>query len=144
MKQFSQRGLELTKHFEGLRLKAYLDGGGVPTIGYGHTNKVKMGDVWTAQTAEQMLRVDVADSEYAVNRLVKVEINQDQFDALVDFVFNLGEHAFETSTLLRKLNAGDVKGASAEFPRWNKDNGVVVKGLTARRVAEQAMFNSLV
>jgi lysozyme len=138
--KYSQNGLRMTETFEGLRLNAYLDGGGVPTIGYGHTHDVKLGDTCTQEQAEQWLEEDIASSEYDVNRLVKVDLTQDQFDALVDFVFNLGASQFARSTLLLKLNLHDYKGAAAEFKRWCFDNGKVVAGLVKRRAAEEQLF----
>lgn len=137
---YSERGLDLTRQFEGIRLEAYLDGGGVPTIGYGHTKGVKLGDECDMRQAVAWLREDVKEAVDAVNRLVKARINQAQFDALVDFVFNLGQGAFAGSTLLRLLNAGDYEGAGGQFKRWNKDNGKVVAGLTRRRLAEEQLF----
>jgi lysozyme len=86
------------------------------------------------------LRADAQEAVDAVNRLVTVPLNQSQFDALVDFVFNLGAGAFSTSTLLRLLNGGDYAGAAGQFGRWNKDNGKVVAGLTRRRAAEAKLF----
>lgn len=138
--QYSERGLDLTREFEGCRLQAYQDTGLVWTIGYGHTKGVKSGDECDMKQAVQWLREDVQEAVDAVNRLVKVKINQAQFDALVDFVFNLGAGAFAKSTLLRMLNAYDYVGATAQFARWNKDNGKVVAGLTRRRAAEAKMF----
>lgn len=137
---YSERGLDLTRQFEGIRLEAYLDGGGVPTIGYGHTKGVKLGDECDMRQAVAWLREDVQEAVEAVNRLVKVKINQAQFDALVDFVFNLGQGAFSKSTMLRMLNAYDYVGAAGQFARWNKDNGKVVAGLTRRRAAEAKLF----
>lgn len=139
--KMSDRGLELTRLMEGLKLEAYPDTGGVYTIGYGHTRGVKMGDKITLEQAIQFLRDDIKTSEDAVNKYVLLPLKQNQFDALVDFVFNLGSGNFARSTLLAKLNAGDFAGASAEFVRWNKDNGKVVAGLTRRRIAETQMFN---
>lgn len=140
---YSERGLDLTRAFEGCRFRAYLDGGGVPTIGYGHTKDVTLGQECDMAQAVAWLREDVQEAEAAVNRLVKVKISQAQFDSLVDFVFNLGAGAFGRSTLLRLLNAGDYAGAGAQFARWNKDNGKVVAGLTRRRVAEEALFREV-
>lgn len=137
-------GLDLIKGFEGLRLKAYRDSAGIPTIGYGHTKTARMGMKITGADAEELLRRDLATAEGAVNLRVEVPINQNQFDALVSFVFNLGGGAFRRSTLLRLLNAEDYAGAADQFPRWNKArvNGVLValKGLTRRRAAERALF----
>lgn len=140
MMQYSERGLDLTREFEGCRFRAYLDGGGVPTIGYGHTKGVKLGDECDMAQAVKWLRDDVGEAVGDVSGAVKVPLNQSQFDALVDFAFNLGGPALRGSTLLRLLNAGDYSGAAAQFGRWNKDNGKVVPGLTRRRAAEEKLF----
>jgi lysozyme len=137
---YSQTGLQLTESSEGCKLDAYLDGGGVPTIGFGHTKGVYLGMTCSQLQAEAWLLEDVQHAVGTVNSLVKVPLTQNQFDALVDFVFNLGSGAFNSSTLLRKLNAGDYAGANAEFGRWNHDNGKTVAGLTRRRAAEAALF----
>lgn len=137
---YSQSGLQLTEQFEGVRLEAYRDQGGVLTIGYGHTQGVQEGDTCTQQQAEAWLQDDVSAAAAAVNRLVSVELNQGQFDALVDFVFNLGAGAFESSTLLRDLNSNDIDAAAGEFEKWDHCGGVVVAGLLRRRQAEQAEF----
>lgn len=141
--KYSERGLDLTRAFEGCRFRAYLDGGGVPTIGYGHTKGVKIGDECDMAQAVAWLRADVQEAVDAVNRLVNVSLSQNQFDALVDFVFNLGAGAFSGSTLLRLLNACDYAGAAGQFGRWNKDNGQVVSGLTRRRAAEAKLFGGV-
>jgi len=86
------------------------------------------------------LAEDVREAEDAINDLCKVSLTQNQFDALVSFVFNVGVGAFKSSTLLRKLNAGDYDGAAGQFPRWNKDNGREIAGLTKRRHLEQSVF----
>lgn len=136
-------GLNIIKAFEALRLAAYLDGGGVPTIGYGHTKGVKMGDTCTPAQAEAWILADSASAVAAVNGATKAPVSQSQFDAMVSLAFNIGNTAFIGSTLARLLNAGDVPGAANQFPRWNKDNGLVVAGLTRRRMAEQALFRSV-
>lgn len=137
-------GLELIKEHEGLRLKAYLCQAGIPTIGYGHTKGVKLGDTTTAEQAEAWLKEDVSDSENGVNSLVKITITQNQFDALVSFVFNLGSGAFGSSTLLKKLNSGDYSAAADQFLVWNKVrvNGKlqISNGLKRRRKAERELF----
>ncbi len=140
MMKINSRGLQLIKHFEGLFLQAYLCPAEVLTIGYGHTADVQPGDVITAQQADTFLLEDVSASERAVNRLVTVPLTQNQFDALVSFVFNLGGHNFKSSTLLRKLNAGDYTGAAEEFPRWVNAGGKQLSGLIRRREAEKALF----
>lgn len=138
--EYSEDGYKLTKEFEGCKLMAYQDGGGVWTIGYGHTLGVKKGDMITGTQAQWFLEQDMQDAVDHVNQYVKVALTQDQFDALVDFTFNLGNNALKTSTLLKKLNSGDYAGASQEFLKWNHDNGKVVDGLTRRRKAEMQLF----
>lgn len=138
--KYSQDGLRLTEFFEGCRLQAYQDQVGVWTIGYGHTKGVTKGMTCDQPQAEFWLAEDVKQAADEVNRKVKVPLIQGQFDALVDFVFNLGSGNFESSTLLRKLNAGDYKGAAAEFKRWNRAGGVVRSGLLHRRLAEENLF----
>lgn len=142
MMTYSEDGLALTKSFEGCRLKAYQDQGGVWTIGYGHTRGVKAGDVCTQEQAEEWLREDVAFTVASVNKLApaRFPVSQNQFDALVDFAFNLGAGALRTSTLLLKLICGDLPGAASEFARWNHVGGVENKGLTRRRAAEKSLF----
>ena len=139
---YSEEGLQLTEKFEGLRLTAYKDSVGVPTIGYGHTRGVAMGMTCTQEQAEQWLQEDVQIAVDAVNRLVTVELTQNQFDALVDFTFNLGVGSLQRSTLLKLLNAGNYSGAAGEFKKWNKAGGQVLAGLTKRRQAERDLFNS--
>jgi lysozyme len=139
----SSTGVALLKQFEGLRLKAYLCSANVPTIGYGHTKGVKLGDVITQDQADQYLREDLIPCETAV--LAKVPgLTQCQFDALVSFVFNLGVGAFSKSTLLKliKTNPHDP-GITAQFLRWNKAGGKVVKGLTDRRTEEANLYRGL-
>jgi lysozyme len=139
----SERGLAIIREFEGLRLHAYPDpaSGGEPyTLGYGHTLDVDPGDNCTLEEAEQWLLDDCADAEVAVLKHVRVPLSQGQLDALISFVFNLGDGNFHKSTLLRKLNAGDYVGAWQEFPRWNKAAGKVMPGLSRRRAAEAKLF----
>ncbi|WP_277973003.1 lysozyme [Pantoea agglomerans] len=136
----SGRGLELIRRSEGLFLQAYPCPANVLTIGYGHTAGVQPGDVITAEQADTFLQEDVAESVRAVNRLVTVPLTQNQFDALISFVFNLGIGNFRTSTLLKKLNAGDYTGAAKEFPRWVRAGGKQLPGLIKRRGAEKALF----
>ncbi|HCO3755892.1 TPA: lysozyme [Escherichia coli] len=137
-------GISLIKQFEGCRLKAYPDPatGGAPwTIGYGHTgNDVRPGMLWTQVQADSALISDLAQCERSISRLVKVNLTQNQFDALVSFVFNVGSGNLQSSTLLRKLNSGDYKGAADEFLKWNKAAGKVMNGLVARRAAERELF----
>lgn len=129
------------KTAEGLRLTAYIDTGGVWTIGYGHTgSNVREGLTIPLSEAERLLTRDLRVAEGHVNDAVKVKLTQNQFDALVSFVYNVGGGAFRSSTLLKLLNAGDYDGAANQLPRWNKDNGKVVNGLTNRRREERELF----
>ncbi|MCL8307670.1 lysozyme [Pseudomonas putida] len=128
------------KSFEGLRLQAYQDAVGVWTIGYGATRGVKAGMSISKEQAERMLLNDLQRFEPEVERLVTVPLSQNQWDALVSFTYNLGAANLESSTLLRKLNAGDYVAAADQFPRWNKAGGKVLAGLTRRREAERALF----
>lgn len=142
----SSVGLALAAYYEGLKLDAYLDEAGVPTICYGHTKGVRMGDRATKAQCDAWLTEDMAWAQTAVRRAVKVPISQNQFDALTVFVFNVGTTNFNSSTLLRKLNAGDALGAAQEFPKWSNLRDSKTKqlrfsrGLWNRRIAEQALF----
>lgn len=140
--KMSDKGLALTEQFEGLSLTAYRDVVGIWTNGYGNTHGVVPGSTITLAQAVSDLRNNISTAENLVNKVVTVSLTQNQFDALVDFVFNLGGGAFQSSTLLRKLNAGDYAGAALEFLKWNHAGGKVVDGLTRRRLAEQQLFNS--
>jgi len=126
---------------------SYLDPIGVLTIGWGHTNHHGRGfdsrSVWTQAECDSEFLADMEIFERAVNDLVKVPINQDQFDALVSFAFNVGSGNLQASTLLRKLNARDFAGAAQEFKRWNKADGRVLPGLTRRRACEALLFQSI-
>ncbi|WP_152051840.1 lysozyme [Tautonia marina] len=136
----SDRGIALIKDHEGLRLEAYLCPGNVWTIGYGSTKGVKQGMKVTKKQAEEMLRRDIGRFERAVNKLVTMELSQEQFDALVSLAFNIGEGAFAKSKLLEVLNAGKYRDAAAQFPKWRKSAGKVLPGLVKRRAAEKALF----
>ena len=139
--RYSEKGLALTKSFEGLRLEAYQDCGGVWTVGYGHTGPgVVEGMTVNDAEAEVLLLADLEDAVACVNRKVMVAISQSQFDAMVDFCFNAGRGNFLKSTLLRKVNAGDFAGAAAQFGLWVHAGGEVVPGLVRRRKAEADMF----
>lgn len=139
----SSSGIELICSFEGLRLNAYDDGVGVWTIGYGTTVingvKVKKGDTCTLEQAKKYMASDLKKFEEAVNR-VQVPLNQNQFDALVSLTYNIGIGAFSSSTLLKKLNAGDYKGAAAQFDVWVKAGGERMQGLVNRRAKEKVLF----
>ncbi len=140
---YDDAGLTLTKGFEGLSLSAYADQGGVWTIGYGHTGPgVHAGLIITQEQADAFLESDVAAAVTAVNRLVTSAINQNQFDALVDFAFNLGIAALSQSTLLRDVNTGNFAAAGPQFLLWDHVHGVVVPGLLRRRQAEETLFNT--
>ena len=142
----STRGIALIKEFEGFRPKAYLCPAGIPTIGYGHTKGVKPGDTISERQGEQFLREDLAASEKVINAL-SLPLSQNQFDALVSFVFNVGSGNFTRSTLLKKVrvNTNDPSIAG-EFAKWNKArvNGVltVLPGLVRRRKAESDVYFS--
>ena len=148
--QVSDAGIELIKSFEGFRANAYPDpkSGGDPwTVGYGSTKSpsgrpVKKGDYVTPAQAEMYLREDVKKFANSVDALVTVPLKQCQYDALVSFVYNLGATNFRKSTLLKKLNAKDYKGAADEFLRWVSPGSSVEAGLRRRRTAERAMFLS--
>ncbi|WP_316377453.1 lysozyme [Enterobacter hormaechei] len=145
--QTSEKGIALIKQFEGCKLTAYQDSVGVWTIGYGWTQPVdgkpiRAGMTIKQETAERLLKTGLVSYESDVSRLVRVGLTQGQFDALVSFTYNLGARSLSTSTLLRKLNAGDYAGAADEFLRWNKAGGKVLNGLTRRREAERALFLS--
>jgi len=148
----SNSGLELIKRFEGLHrvtddgmVASYRCPAGRWTIGYGHTKGVRSGQKITPDQADQFLRDDVQWCEEAVKRHVQVPLSQLQFDALVSFVFNLGEGNFASSTLLKVLNRGEYSEVPEQIMRWNKARvgGVLkpLRGLTRRRSAEAAMFS---
>jgi lysozyme len=132
----------LIEKFEGRKNVAYLDGGGVWTIGIGHTRGVRAGMTATNAQIDDWFAQDVATTVAGVNAAVTAYVTQNQFDAMVSLAFNIGVAAFAGSTLVRKLNSGDTLGAAAQFVRWNQDNGLVVPGLTNRRRAEADYFVS--
>lgn len=132
----------LIRSSEGMRLKAYKDSGGVATVGYGHTGPdVKDGMVISMRRAEELLQRDVAHAADVVNQHA-LPCTQGQFDAFVDFVFNLGEERFIRSTLLRKHNAENYAGAALEFQRWVYCGSRVLPGLVKRRAAEAHLYLS--
>jgi lysozyme len=135
-------GAALTKQFEGCSLTAYPDVKGVWTIGYGHTNGVSEGMTCTQEQADAWLQEDIQWAVRAVQTLVKVPLTQDEFNALCDFVFNVGSGNFAASTMLARLNLGDYAGAAAQFERWDLAGGNVVRGLLSRRIAEEKEFQS--
>lgn len=133
---------DLIKKWEGLRLQSYQDTGGVWTIGWGHTGTARPNQSISKAEAQRLFESDIAWAEKAVDTRVTVPLNQNQFDALVSFVFNVGESQFKRSTLLRVLNQGDYQEAADQFLRWVYDNGEFIQGLKNRRVHERQFFLS--
>jgi lysozyme len=147
MKSISNKGLDLIKSFEGLRLTAYLCSANVPTIGYGATyyandSKVKLGDTITKEQADVLLRKTVRDFEQNVSALLNATVvNQNQFDALVSFAFNLGTAALAKSTLLKKVKANpDDPAILREFAKWVNAGGLKRNGLVNRRRIEAELY----
>lgn len=132
--------IALIKQFEGCRLSTYQDSVGIPTIGYGHTAGVVLGSTISQEEAEWFLKTDLRLVAKAVRKLLQVPVNQNQFDALCCFSFNVGVGNLAKSTLLKQINNGNINKASEEFLKWNKAGGVELKGLTSRRKAEKALF----
>jgi len=140
---YSQTGLHLTEQFESCRLTAYQDTSGVWTIGWGHIAGVKQGDTCTSDQADAWLQQDIQWAASVVNRAVRVSLTQQEFDALTDFVFNVGSGAFYKSTMLCLLNAGDYQGAADQFDLWDRSGGKVVAGLLRRRQEETQEFEGV-
>lgn len=140
--QVSEKGISLIKKFEGCRLLAYQDSVGVWTIGYGHTRGISRNDKISQEQADTFLLHDIELAVKDVNRLVKVTLNSNQFDALVSFTFNLGARNLSSSTLLKKLNAGQPDMAANEFGRWIFAGERISSGLVKRREAEKNLFLS--
>jgi lysozyme len=145
----SEKCLELIRRFEGFRSKPYRCPAGVWTIGYGSTRyadgtRVHPNDppINEAQ-ANDIMRATLGEYERAVDRYVTVHLNQNEFDALVDFAYNAGAKNLLNSTLLKKLNAGDRKGAAKEFERWVYADGQILGGLVRRRMAERVLFETV-
>jgi lysozyme len=154
--KISDKGLALIKEFEGClkpvqgmpgHFRAYVCPAGVLTIGFGHTNhhgrQFNSGTVWTQAECDAELATDMELFERVVEKHVKVDLKQHQFDALVSFAFNCGEGALAKSTLLRKLNKSDYEGAASEFHKWNKGGGRILSGLVRRRACESLMFQGI-
>jgi len=142
-RQINAAGLDLIKSFETLKLSAYMPTqNDVPTIGWGHTSGVKMGDTCTEDKAEAFLRADLAWAEAAVEDNVTVPLTDDEFAGLVSLCFNIGAANFDHSTLLRDLDSGDYDAAAAQFAVWNKQHGITLGGLVRRRAAEEALFET--
>lgn len=149
--KINQAGINLIKKYEQCRLYSYQCSAGVWTIGWGHTGPDVKSDMQiTQQMADLLLEKDLQKFEKEVLSLLKVKVTSNQFSALVSFAFNVGSdidadtiaEGLGDSTLLKKLNAGDVKGAAEEFPKWNKAKGKVLNGLTKRRLEEKELFLS--
>jgi lysozyme len=141
--EYSLTGEHLTEQFESCRLTSYQDSRGRWTIGWGHTGpEIGPGMFWNQSQCDAQLLLDIQWAVQCINKAVTVTLTQSEFDALVDFVFNVGSGNFGGSTLLRLLNAGDMEGAAAEFDRWDKAGGQVVAGLLRRRQAEAAEFDA--
>lgn len=141
----SEKCYDIIKTAEQLRLKVYKCPAGIWTIGYGHTGKDIAPDklsIITEEAANKFLIEDVADSAKAVNSFVRVPLNQNQFDALVSFTFNVGSGNFRSSTLLRLLNQGDYDSVPSQLMRWVKGGGHVLPGLEIRRAREADLFSS--
>jgi lysozyme len=142
--QLSTTGLDLLKRSEGFSNHTYNDVNGFPTIGYGH--RLQKGESFPdgidEQKATSMLIADVRAAEQAVARLVKVPLSQGQFDALVDFCFNLGAGRLSSSTLLKVLNSGRYEDAAEQLLRWDVAGGQENAGLKARRSAELALWHT--
>ena len=136
----SQEGLSLIKKFEGCEYNAYKCAAGVWTIGYGHTAGVKEGDLVTQQEADKILEEDMKEYEGYINDYVTVDLNQNQFDSLVSWVFNLGPNNLKSSSMLKVLNNGAYEDVPAQIKRWNKASGKVLEGLIRRREAEALLF----
>ena len=134
-------GTKILKFFEGCKLTAYQDSVGVWTIGYGHTKGVYAGMSITQEEAEQMLLIELEEYEGYIEKYVVVPLTQNQFDALVVWVYNLGPTNLRRSTLLKELNSGNYTAAGKEITKWNKAGGKVLAGLVKRREAEAKLFN---
>lgn len=140
--KISQEGIALIKKFEGCELTAYQCSAGVWTIGYGHTKGIEEGMEITQQEAEDMLVEELHEYENYINDNVTAPLSQNQFDAMVSWVYNLGPANLKASTLLKVLNAGDYDGVPAQIKRWNKAGGVTLDGLIRRREAESLLFQN--
>lgn len=135
-------GIALIKNYEGLHLAPYLCPSKIWTIGFGHTRTVRAGMKITADQADVLLDEDLRLVERAVQRIVTVPLNDNQFSALVSFAFNVGIGNFEQSTLLRLLNRGWYEQVPAQLMRWNRASGEVLGGLSRRRAAEGRLWNT--
>ena len=140
--KISQEGIALIKKFEGCELMAYQCSAGVWTIGYGHTKGIEEGMEITQQEAEDMLVEELHEYENYINDNVTAPLSQNQFDAMVSWVYNLGPANLKSSTLLKVLNAGNYDDVPFQIRRWNKAGGVTLDGLIRRREAEALLFQN--
>jgi len=131
--------VSLVGGFEGLRQVAYLDPVGIPTACFGETKNIKLGMKFTREECDGMLIESLIRHEKGMMRCTKVDLPDERYVALLSFTYNVGVNAYCTSTLVRKLNAGDTKGACDELPRWNKAKGIPLPGLTKRRAEEREL-----
>jgi lysozyme len=138
----SANGIALIKHFESFVAGAYVCPAGVLTIGYGTTLGVKRGQVVSEKQATALLARDLLGFEAAVKRLVKVQLTQNQFDALVSFAYNCGAANLASSTMLKLINNRQFQLVPAQFLRWNKGGGKVLAGLTRRRRSEMWLWQT--
>ena len=139
--KISERGINFIQHFEGFYSKPYYCPAGVLTIGFGTVIKKGMYvDGITKEQATELMMNELNKNERSINRLIKVELNQNQFDALCSFVYNLGAGSLQASTLRKKLNSGEYLDAANEFLKWVYGGGKKLKGLVRRRLAEREMF----
>ena len=136
----SQEGISLIKSFEGCELTAYRCSADVPTIGYGHTAGVSDGDTCTQEEAETMLADDLVEFEDYVKNYVESELQQNEFDALVAWTYNLGPANLKESTMLKELNSVNFEEVPRQMKRWNRAGGEVLDGLIRRREAESLLF----
>ncbi|OTG87179.1 lysozyme [Acinetobacter sp. ANC 4558] len=144
LRDISEKGYALIREFEGFRANAYLDSAGIWTIGFGtikiNGKPVKKGDTCTKEQAEQWLKLDCLWVDACLDKYITIVVTQNQFDALASLVYNIGETAFKSSTLLTKLNAGDFKAAADNFDRWVNAGGKRLQGLVNRRAKEKELF----
>ncbi len=146
--QVSSNCLQLIKQFEGFKPTPYFDSAGIPTIGYGtilypDNTRVTMNDpAITEDQALEYLEFNINEKCEALDKLIKVQLSQNQYAAICSLVYNIGMTNFETSTLLRMLNQSDFDGAAAQFTRWDYSAGQVVAGLETRRQQEAKLFQS--
>ena len=140
MRFISEEGKALIKKFEGCRLEAYRCSANVPTIAWGRTKDVQMGDTCSQEQADLWLDEELQEYEHYVNESVEVELSQNQFDALVSWTYNLGPSNLNSSTMLKVLNDKKYSEVPAQIKRWNKAGGQVSQGLVRRREAEALLF----